>query len=239
MQGIYLFESSADIFATGIRTEAQSGTDLFQTFVVCIDEFGEIRWRGRTIHEMQLLRVKEGRLAGYMNNGRLKSPLMLTLDAQSGKLLGRAALPDSYTPLTFCTSAGGEEHIVCDTTNKLVSFSLKGEKRWEMPLAAHIDLQALTGDIFSFATYDGGLYGVDAATGQVVWANKLDEPMTDSASGETKMYFKTGGKLIQVDRATGRVDWREQAQDADYLENDGGFLFEHGSSFLRPLKEAK
>ncbi len=176
---------------------------------------GAERWRHDTRAEIDGgVTVAEGR-ALFMNS----ADEVYALDAATGKYLwsyGRQ-MPDYFTLSNASQPQVRDGVVVAGFADGfMVALQLEsGDEIWESDLRngqtnfTDVDGKpALVGDWVYGASHAGGLFGLDAATGQKRWRVEVTGSSTVLVVGDT-LYATTAGRYVMaVDRLTGQILWQ-------------------------------
>lgn len=164
--------------------------------------------------------------------------ILYRVDRASGTLDWRVALSGSlYAPaviaddMILATTQSGELHAV--------SLAM-GDRVWTANQGGG-EAPATNGDIVVLAASDGGVYGLDLATGERRWLFPSGkQSLTAPAITGNLALVGTGNSLLALDIATGRASWYYLAGDT--IESapivvDGFVFFGSRDGFLNAVRE--
>ncbi|WP_372758238.1 outer membrane protein assembly factor BamB [Litorivivens sp.] len=101
---------------------------------------------------------------------------------------------------------------------KVVAYDLKGEQLWETQLNGEVLAPPVSDEEIVVAqTYDGQVVGLDALTGEKLWAFAASVPRltlrgtsTPLLDGQTVYAGLANGRVVALDRKTGELRWEQR-----------------------------
>jgi len=174
------------------------------------------------------------------------------LDAETGKLLWKNERPSVYTRFAQSSSPAvieGRVYVLGAGRLARCIDAVSGENLWETRLPGEFRDEFLQS---SFAVADGAavvlcghLFGLDAASGEVLWEGDTDRTrgthtspaIWESPDGQRVVVNVSGGDTICVDPQTGRELWRVASQGGNATPVvAGNRLLTYGSSRKQGLR---
>lgn len=142
--------------------------------------------------------------------------------------------------------AAGNSIVFSDATSTVYALSALSEVMWTLKLDDRASLNGtpvLVGrNIVVVADDTGAVFGIDLASGTIVWSQNLDEPVYASMSSHGGVLYvpTTRGSLYALDGRTGRVVWRFRGVDnrvkfATPAASESGIVFGGSDGILRSL----
>jgi outer membrane protein assembly factor BamB len=229
-------------YATGIRAYAPTVTDGVVYFGAGNDRLyafdaatGSFRWEREQDVRLYGRPLVVGDLVVASGYGEVA-----TYDAASGEPYWRYAQPGAYGQVETNAAVDGERLFFAASNRAGVQpdpadepydrlYAVDGgdeEPAWYRELGdsgGTPGVAAADGTVYR-ATGDGGLWALDAATGETVWSQSVagDRSFFEPRVGEGAVYVQVDGRLTAVERADGTARWRDdQGYVGDPAVGDG------------------
>lgn len=195
----------------------QDGT----VYAVSLDD-GEVRWTAEVEGRADMpIAVADGHVYVVSRDGDEPKVQITAFDQRSGepdpRWEGAVSLGIGTTAVS--RPAVGDGLVVVGTADRLVRSlnAADGVQEWStllLSLLSPVSSPAIrSGDVF-VVDLGGGLYRIDASSGERVWGFQLNELTFRSSpvvSGDTVLVGLNDGRLAAVDAGSGRLIWQSRA----------------------------
>ncbi|NNE45164.1 MAG: PQQ-like beta-propeller repeat protein [Rhodothermales bacterium] len=159
---------------------------------------------------------------------------------------GRRLWRYESTPVERGILATDNSIVFSDATSTVYALSALGEVTWTRKLDDRASLKGtpvLVGrDIVAVADDKGMVFGIDLASGTIVWSQNLDAPVYASMSSHSGVLYvpTTRASLYSLDARTGRIVWSYRGADkrvkfATPAASESGIVFGGSDGVLQSL----
>lgn len=223
-------EGRTELWRTPLEDDSRSGVTIDDRSAFVGDEggnvyavdlsSGDLRWTAKTIGGIRAPpAVADGRVYAVgldTEGGRVE---VLALNQSDGDVAWRFA-PQAAGATASAAAAGDGRVIVAFADRFVRAFGSEGgSQRWESLVSsipfpfsspAYADQDVYVSDL------SGGLYRLDAESGERVWGYQLNELVVRSSpvvSGESVLVGLDDGRLVAIDFASGDLVWQSPATE--------------------------